>query len=113
MNPRSTSLKARTVTITPSFALSEVDRGFIGGVMVSVLALSEVDRGFIDGAMVSVLALSEVDRGFIDGVIVPMIYLTQGENVNHYTIDAVLVDLKMKFEQTIIYFILSYTLRCQ
>ena len=28
------------------FALSAVDRGFIGGVMVSVLALSAVDRGF-------------------------------------------------------------------
>jgi hypothetical protein len=36
--------------------------------MVNVLALSEVDRGFIDGVMVNVLALSEVDRGFIDGV---------------------------------------------
>ena len=32
--------------------------------MVNVLALSEVDRGFIDGVMVNVLALSEVDRGF-------------------------------------------------
>ena len=32
--------------------------------MVSVLALSEVDRGFIGGVIVNVLALSEVDRGF-------------------------------------------------
>jgi hypothetical protein len=32
---------------------SEVDRGFIGGVMVSVLASSVVDRGFIGGVMVA------------------------------------------------------------
>jgi hypothetical protein len=32
---------------------SEVDRGFIGGVMVSILTSSEVDRGFIGGVMVS------------------------------------------------------------
>ena len=32
--------------------------------MFSVLALSVVDRGFIGGVMVSVLALSVVDRGF-------------------------------------------------
>ena len=44
--------------------MSEVDRGFIDGVIVSVLAMSEVDRGFIDGVIVSVLALSEVDRWF-------------------------------------------------
>ena len=31
---------------------SLVDRGFIGGVMVSVLALSLADRGFIGGVMV-------------------------------------------------------------
>ena len=35
-----------------------MDRGFIGGVMVSVLASSAVDRGFIGGVMVSVLASS-------------------------------------------------------
>jgi hypothetical protein len=66
MNPRSTSLKARTVTITPPMnpRLIEVDRGFIDGVMVTVFALSEVDRGFIGGVMVTVLALREVDRGF-------------------------------------------------
>ena len=39
-----------------------VDRGFICGVMVSVLAKSVVDRGFICGVMVSVLAKSVVDR---------------------------------------------------
>ena len=33
-------------------ASSLVDRGFIGGVMVSVLASSLVDRGFIGGVMV-------------------------------------------------------------
>ena len=32
--------------------------------MVSVLTSSEVDRGFIGGVMVSVLTSSEVDRGF-------------------------------------------------
>ena len=35
-----------------------VDRGFIGGVMVSVLASSVVDRGFIGGVMVSMLTSS-------------------------------------------------------
>jgi hypothetical protein len=45
-------------------ASSEVDGGFIGGVMSSVLASSEVDGGFIGGVMSSVLASSEVDRGF-------------------------------------------------
>ena len=39
-----------------------VNRGFICGVMVSVLANSVVDRGFICGIMVSVLAKSVVDR---------------------------------------------------
>ena len=33
-------------------ASSLVDRGFIGGVMVSVLVSSLVDRGFIGGVMV-------------------------------------------------------------
>ena len=33
-------------------ASSLVDRGFIGGVMVSVLASSLVDRGFIGGVLV-------------------------------------------------------------
>jgi hypothetical protein len=36
---------------------SEVDRGFISVVMVSVLPSSEVDCGFISGVMISVLAL--------------------------------------------------------
>jgi hypothetical protein len=56
--------------------LSEVERGFIGGVMVSMLTLSEVDRGFIGGVMVSMLTLSEVDRGFIGGVMVSMLTLS-------------------------------------
>ena len=43
-------------------ASSAVGRGFIGGVMVSVLASSAVDRGFIGGVMVSVLASSVIDR---------------------------------------------------
>ena len=42
---------------------SVVDRGFIGGVMVSLL-LSVVDHGFISGVMVSVLSSSVVDHGF-------------------------------------------------
>jgi hypothetical protein len=33
--------------------------------MVSVSASSEVDRGFIGGVMVSMIASSEVDRWFI------------------------------------------------
>jgi hypothetical protein len=41
-----------------------VDRGFIGGVIVSVLASNVVDRGFIGGVIVSVLASNVVDRGF-------------------------------------------------
>ena len=45
------------------FTSSEVDRGFIDGVMISVFTSSEVDRGFIDGVMISVLTSSEVDRG--------------------------------------------------
>ena len=39
--------------------------------MISVFISSEVDRGFIDGVMISVFTSSEVDRevdrGFIDG----------------------------------------------
>jgi hypothetical protein len=41
-------------------ASSEVDRGFIGGVVVKLLASSEVDRGFIGGVMVSMLTLNVV-----------------------------------------------------
>ena len=44
-----------------------VCRGFIGGVMVSVLFLKAVDCGFIGGIMVSVLVLKVVDHGFIGG----------------------------------------------
>jgi hypothetical protein len=35
---------------------SVVDRGFISGVMVTVLSSSVVDRGFISGVMVTVLS---------------------------------------------------------
>ena len=44
---------------------SEVDEGFISGVMVSMLTSSEVDQGFISGVMVSMLTSSEVDEGFM------------------------------------------------
>ena len=43
---------------------SVVDRGFIGGVMVSMLTLSVVDRGFIGSVMASMVTSSVVDRGF-------------------------------------------------
>ena len=43
---------------------SLVDRGFIGGVMVSVLTSIVVDRGFIGGVIFRILAWSVVDRGF-------------------------------------------------
>jgi hypothetical protein len=54
-----------------------------------------VDRGFIDGVMISMLVSSAVDRGLIDGVMVsnhytidePTIYGTRDEHTNHYTID--------------------------
>jgi hypothetical protein len=51
----------------------ELDRGFIGGVMVSILSSSVVDRGFIGGVMVSILSSSAVDRGFIGGVMVSIL----------------------------------------
>jgi hypothetical protein len=60
-----------------------VDRGFIGGVMVSVFALSLVDRGFTGGVMVSVLASSLVDRGFIGGVMVRRARLESGRSWVH------------------------------
>jgi hypothetical protein len=44
-----------------------VDRGFIGGVMVSILVSKVVYRGLIGGVMVSVLVSKAVDRGFIGG----------------------------------------------
>ena len=49
-------------------ASSAVDRGFIGGVLVSVLASSAVDRGFIGGVLVSVLAL-ECGRSWESSVV--------------------------------------------
>jgi hypothetical protein len=36
--------------------------------MISTLVSKEVDRGFIGGVMVSVLVSKAVDRGFIGGV---------------------------------------------
>jgi hypothetical protein len=42
-----------------------VDRGFIGGVIVSILVSKAVDRGFIGGVMVRVLVSKSVGRGFI------------------------------------------------
>ena len=64
-------------------ASSLVDRGFIGGVMVSVLASILVDRGFIGGVMASVLASSLVDRGFIGGVMVRRARLESGRSWVH------------------------------
>ena len=64
-------------------ASSLVDRGFICGVMVSVLASILVDRGFIGGVMASVLASSLVDRGFIGGVMVRRARLESGRSWVH------------------------------
>ena len=64
-------------------ASSLVDRGFICGVMVSVLASILVDRGFIGGVMASVLASSLVDRGFIGGVMVRRVRLDSGRSWVH------------------------------
>ena len=64
-------------------ASSLVDRGFICGVMVSVLASILVDRGFIGGVMASVLASSLVDRGFIGGVMVRRVRLESGRSWVH------------------------------
>jgi hypothetical protein len=67
-------------------ASSEVDRGFIGGVMVSVLACSEVDRGFIGGVMVSMIASrSTTLEASTLTLTPPMIYNTRGKHANHYT----------------------------
>ena len=62
---------------------SLVDRGFIGGVMVSVLASSLVDRGFIGGVIVSVLALNLVDRGLAGGVMVRRARFESGRSWVH------------------------------
>ena len=48
-----------------------------------MLASSLVDRGFIGGAMVSVLAPSLVDRGFIGGVMVRRARLESGRSWVH------------------------------
>ena len=62
---------------------SLVDRGFIGGVMVSVLVSCLVDRGFIGGVRVSMLVSSLVDRGFIGGVMVRRARLESGRSWVH------------------------------
>jgi hypothetical protein len=69
-------------------ASSVVDRGFIGGVMVSVLASSVVDRGFIGGVMVSMLASSPdwVKPKTLKFVFVASPLSTQ-QHANHYTTD--------------------------
>ena len=48
-----------------------------------MLASSLVDRGFLDGVMVSVLASSLVDRGFIGGVLVRRARLESGRSWVH------------------------------
>ena len=48
-----------------------------------MLASSLVDRGFIGGAMVSVLTSSLVDRGFIGGVMVRRARLESGRSWVH------------------------------
>ena len=62
---------------------SLVDRGFIGGVMVSVLVSCLVDRGFIGGVMVSMLVSSLVYGGFIGGVMVRGARLESGRSWVH------------------------------
>jgi hypothetical protein len=84
MNPQSTLSKTSTLIIAPLMNLRStaletrvskaVDRGFIGGVMVSVLVLKAVDCGFIGGIMVSVLVSKAVDRGFMGGVMVSVLF---------------------------------------
>ena len=64
-------------------ASSLVDRGFIGGAMVSVLASSLIDLGFIGGVMVSVLVSSLIDLGFIGGVMVRRARLESGRSWVH------------------------------
>ena len=65
------------------FVSSLVDRGFIGGVMVSVLVSCLVDRGFIGGVMVSMLVSSLVYGGFIGGVMVRGARLESGRSWVH------------------------------
>ena len=48
-----------------------------------MLASSLVDRGFIGGVMVSVLTSSLVDRGFIGGVLVRRARLESGRSWVH------------------------------
>ena len=45
-----------------AFFSKTVDRGFIGGVMVSFLVSKVVDHGFIGGVLVSVLFSKAVDQ---------------------------------------------------
>jgi hypothetical protein len=61
-----------------------VYRGFIGGVLDSVLVLKAVDCGFIGGIMVSVLVLKVVDHGFIGGRLsCPTIYRFRDKHASH------------------------------
>ena len=62
---------------------SLIDRGFIGGVMVSVLVSCLVDRGFIGGVMVSMLVSNLVYGGFIGGVMVRGARLESGRSRVH------------------------------
>ena len=62
---------------------SLVDRGFIGGVIVSVLVSCLVDRGFIGGVMVSMLVSNLVYGGFIGGVMVRRARLKSGRSWVH------------------------------
>jgi hypothetical protein len=62
-----------------SVLTSAVDRGFIVGIMDSVLTTSAVDRGFIGGVMDSVLTTSAVDRGFIGGVMDSVLTTSAGD----------------------------------
>jgi hypothetical protein len=76
-----------------------VYRGFIGGVMVSVLVLKAIDCGFIGGIMVSVLKYAKqyaTDEPAIyhfrdkhvnhDTTNVPTIYCFQQKNVNRSSV---------------------------
>jgi hypothetical protein len=76
-------------------ASSLVDRGFIGGTMVSVLASSPIDRGFIGGeAPLTItppmnprstrLETSTPNHYTTDE---PKIYQTRDKHANHYTTD--------------------------
>jgi hypothetical protein len=63
-------------------------RGFIGGVMVSVLVSKVVDRGLIGGVLFSILVSKAVDRGFIGGGLRCLSRKRyRDKNANHYPTD--------------------------